>query len=224
MRLLIAGVIVLSVAGAEPSGAASMAEIGDAGDLPGTAQTSAGVQPFDTPLDSITGTIASESDQDMFAIFINDPATFSASTNNSGTDLTVDDDTMLFLFDASGLGVLGNNDADTTSRKSTIPIGSFTGASGVHFIAVSIFANTPISSGGEIFDPAALGEPGATAGPSGPGGGSPITGWDVVPKPSQTGSYRIELTGATFVPEPSTVALTALGLAGLAWRRRLQHA
>ena len=129
---------------------------------------------------------------------------------------------MLFLLDASGRGVLGNDDADVTSFKSTIPIGSLTGASGVYFIAVSIFANTPISSGGEIFDLAAL-VPGAAVGPNGPGGGSPITGWDLFPDPSQTGPYRIDLTGATFVPEPSTVDLTALGLAGLAWRRRLHH-
>src|SRR5688572_3689924 len=114
MRLMIASGIVLWVVGAEPSRAATMGESGDAGDLPGTAQTSAGVQPFGTPLDSITGTIASDSDQDMFAIFINDPASFSASTNNAGTELTDDDDTMLFLFDAGGVGVLGNDDADDT--------------------------------------------------------------------------------------------------------------
>ena len=122
MRFLIAGGIALLAWGGEPAAAATMAE-GDAGDLPGTAQTSAGVQPFGTPLDSITGTIASASDQDMFEIFINDPANFSASTNNSGTNLTVDDDTMLFLFGASGLGVLGNDDDDVTTLKSptTLP-------------------------------------------------------------------------------------------------------
>src|SRR4029453_5106364 len=112
---------------------------------------------------ALTGPIPSAADQDIFAIFINDPASFSASTNNSGTDLTVDDDTLLFLLNASGLGVLGNDDADATSAKSTIPAGAFTGASGVYFIAVSIFANTPISSGEEIFDLAALGGPGPPA-------------------------------------------------------------
>ena len=219
MRLLIAGGIALLAWGSEPAAAATMAEIGDAGDLPGTAQTSAGVQSFGTPLDSISGTIAFDSDQDVFEIFINDPANFSASTNNSGTNLTDDDDTMLFLFDASGFGILGTDDIDKTNLKSTIPAGSLTGLSGIYFIAVSTFFNTPISSGGAIFDLKDLrGAAGDAVGPNGPGGGSPITGWNLELDPPQTGPYRIDLTGATFVsaPEPSSAALTALGLVGLA--------
>ena len=73
-------------------------EVGDAGDLPGTAQTTVGVGLTD--LTDIFGTISSSSDQDMYLINIDNPAAFSASTNNPQTTLSVDHDTQLFLFDA----------------------------------------------------------------------------------------------------------------------------
>ena len=39
----------------------------------------------------------------MYEIFINDPASFSASTSNGGTNLSIDNDTMLYLFDTDGV-------------------------------------------------------------------------------------------------------------------------
>ena len=220
MRTLIsAGIALLAWVG-EPAVAATIAEIGDAGELPGTAQSSAGVQPFGTPLDSITGTIASEFDQDMFRLFINDPANFSASTNNAGTNLSVDSDTMLFLFNPAGLGLLFNDDDvfNPPTFKSNIPAGSFTGPEGIYFVAVSLFFNSPQSAGGAIFG--GLVRPDGTRGPVGPGGSLPITSWALNPSPPQTGPYRIDLTGATFVPEPSALFLLGLGVAGLAVIRR----
>ena len=217
MRNLIVSGVALVVWAVEPAPAATLAEIGDAGDRTNTARSSAGVQPFGTPLDAITGTIASDSDQDMFEIFINDPANFSASTNNSGTNLSVDDDTLLFLFDANGFGILANDDATGSTLTSTIPAGSLMGRpQGRYFIAVSIFFNTPTSVGGEIFDLDELVGTFAAVGPNGPGGSLPITGWDVFPDPSQTGPYHIEVTGSTFVPEPSTALLLGGGLVALA--------
>ena len=221
MRILIVGGIALLVWAGEPAVAATISEIGDAGDLPGTAQSSAGSQPFGTPLDSITGTIASAFDQDMFELFINDPANFSASTNNSGTNLSADNDTLLHLFDANGLGLLANDDDEfdpSTTLKSNIPAGSFTGPTGIYFVAVSIFFNTPQSAGGEIFG--GLIRPDGTFGPFGPGGSLPVISWALDPIPPQTGPYRIDLTGATFVPEPSALFLLAFGVAGLVAIRR----
>lgn len=217
MRHLVVSGIALLAWVVEPAAAATLVEMGDAGDLPSTAQSSEGVQPFGTPLDAITGTIASASDQDMFEIFIDDPANFSASTNNAGTNLSADDDTMLFLFRANGLGGLANDDTSGSNLTSTIPAGSLSGLpAGIYFIAVSIFFNTPTSALGEIFDVPEQG----VVGPNGPGGSLPITGWDLFPDPAQTGPYRIDLTGSTFVPEPSTALLLGVGCAALATRSR----
>ena len=74
----------------------------DAGDLPLSAQQRIG----SGPLTAIEGTISNSADQDMFLIFIQDPSAFAASTNNPGTNLLVDNDTQLFLFDFDGFGVL----------------------------------------------------------------------------------------------------------------------
>ena len=89
------------------AGAAEYQEQGNAGDVPGTAQSTAG--PVPTPLDAITGEISDDMDQDMFKIVVTDPVTFSASTNNPET---VPSDTMLYLFDATGHGVLATDDID----------------------------------------------------------------------------------------------------------------
>ena len=152
------------VFGLSPSSvfAVPFTEVGDAGDVPGTAQTTLGVG----PLTAIVGTIGSDSDQDMFQIFISEPAAFSASTVNAGTTLSDDDDTQLFLFDATGLGELANDNKNGTA-KSLIPAGSFAGATGFYFLAISIFDNDPINAGGEIFPDTPFE---AVLGPTGPGG------------------------------------------------------
>jgi hypothetical protein len=208
--------------------AATLAEIGDAGDLPATAQAALG-QAFGTPLDAITGSIASDSDQDMFQIVVTNPAGFSASTNNAGTELTLDDDTMLYVFDANGFAVAGVDDS-ATSSKAALPAGSLSGQPmGIYHVAVSLYFTTPVSAGGEMFDLFELFGSEVAVAPNGPGGAQPITGWDLFPDPPQTGPYRIELTGATFVPEPSGPAPEACALLGVvalarATRRRTERA
>jgi len=75
-------------------------EIGDAGNLPGTAQDPGGVG----PLTSIAGT-AGGGDEDMYKICITNPSAFSATTG-----AMADFDTQLFLFDSTGRGVYSNDD------------------------------------------------------------------------------------------------------------------
>jgi len=234
MRAFGAGLAMIGttlLAGA--SGAAEHDESPDAGDLPATAQATLG--PDGAALDAINGEIESDADQDMFEIFIDDPVTFSASTNNAGTTLP-GGDTMLFLFDENGLGVVASDDIDGLNFKTTLAAGSLAdagGVAGVYYIAISKAFTVPSSdagdpASGELWNPDRLGEATDTLDfdfiPNrGPGWDLAVASWFPFPFNDFAGSYRIELTGASFVPEPSSalgLAIGALGLAGCARQRR----
>jgi hypothetical protein len=79
-------------------------EQGDAGDLPETAQSTG-----NGALAQIQGNLSAD-DVDMYAIYITDPANFSASTVGGATF-----DTQLWLFDSDGKGVVFNDDAVGTT-------------------------------------------------------------------------------------------------------------
>jgi hypothetical protein len=210
---------MLFILGVAPAYGLTWVELGDAGDLPATAQIPLGAG----PLTAIEGSIAHPTDHDMYLILISDPASFSASTNNAGTNLSEDNDTQLFLFDSAGFGVLANDDdPNGVGFESAIPPGFFGGPAGLYYLAISIFANDPVSADGLIFE----GFPDEVVGPVGPGGGSPIAGWMLDPSPEQTGPYRIELTGVSFpVPEPGSAILLFAALGAYGWNRwqRLGH-
>jgi hypothetical protein len=186
-------------------------EQGDAGDLPGTAQLTMGIG----PLNFISGNLGAN-DADMFGITVTDWSIFSATTTGG-----VSIDTQLFLFTSGGMGIAFNDDSVGTS--STLPAGNalYSGRTNGEqvFLALSQFDKDPFSVGGAIF----LDTPFTTVhGPDGPGGGSPITGWDSFG--GNGGVYRITLTGAEFfstnpVPEPFTMGLGIAGVAVFARRR-----
>lgn len=187
----------------------------DAGQTLGTAQD---ISSGTGTLDAISGRISSNTDADLFRFFIDDPAAFSATTVGGTTPDAPSEgviDTQLFLFDVNGFGVEANDD-DTSGLtfESTLPAGNpFSPTSpGIYFLGISAFDNDPLSAGGEIFDDTPL----AVVGPTGAGGGSPLTNFDgngLFP----TGSYEIALTGATAIPEPSSIlGLLTFGVFGAA--------
>lgn len=212
---VVAGAVV---AGLCPAASAinTWTEGADAGSLPATATVPTGLN----PLDEIRGAVgpASGTDKvDMFKIFIFDPSQFSAIVQGGGAD------PVLFLFDENGLGLL-RNDEGPIGHSPEFPVGSLTGQlPGIYFLAITPYTVEPFSAGGAIFPTS--GGNGVLDGPTGPGGGSPITGWTVGSADDPV-NYVITLTGArtvSVVPEPVTASLSVMGLGALvlvARRRR----
>jgi hypothetical protein len=189
-----AGILGGLLAIAPSTHASSWTEIGDAGSLPATAQipTGTGV------LDSIVGTI-DYGDVDVYQIRVTGGGTFSAAAVGAYPLFL---DPQLYLFDSTGRGVYANDDESPPDPifppgRAVLPAGDplTPMAPGIYFLAISTAYLEPVSSGGFIF-PCMGCAPSLVAGPSGPGGGSPITGWSGTP--FSAGSYTITLTGAEF--------------------------
>jgi hypothetical protein len=206
--------LTLALAFPAVASAATWSEVGDAGNLPATAQTPSGPG----TLTSISGSISPNSDVDMFRIFINGGVPFFATTVGTAGTLV---DTQLFLFNSSGIGVVMNDDADNTTFRSTIPDTSL--SSGLYYLAISGWDIDPQSIGGDIFfedtDPNETHDPGVY-GPTGPGGAFPVSGWPGEPD-FEGSTYTIALRGASAVPEPTSMALLATG--ALPFLRRLRR-
>jgi hypothetical protein len=186
-------------------------EIGDAGSAGiGAAQVVSG----SGSLTAISGEIVAGGgdEADVFLIEISDFANFSASTvGGAGYD------TQLFLFNADGSGQVHNDDFG--GLQSTITSqGVF--ANGTYALAVTAFNSDPLDAGAAaVFGFATW--PGPDAQQRMPASANPFVSWTGA---SAGGTYRISLTGASFVnvvPEPgSAMALIGLGLVGFARGRR----
>jgi len=190
---------------------AGYTEVSDVGALPGSAADLTGTG--DT---QIFGT-AGNSDVDMFKIYITAPTAFSASA--AGSDF----DTQLQLFDALGYGVYANDDDTVIFEPSLLPAGHALSptSAGTYFLAVSYWSDDPLSTGGEIF----AGSFNDVMEPTGPGGSSPISGWDG--GGTGSGNYTITLTGVGVAPDgPPAVPVPGSALlccAGLALMRSVRR-
>ncbi len=158
-------------------------EVGDAGDLPETSQS--------TPSGALTvidGTI-DDNDVDMFAIFLSNPATFSATTVGTGTGF----DTQLWLFGPDGKGVVFNDDSSGTLSTIDNSSGCLTGRpAGVYYIAISRYNRDALGCGGGlIWNNSPLN---TVRCPDGPERTSRINGW--TGSTSAGGVYTILLTNA----------------------------
>jgi hypothetical protein len=214
--------LLLALAAAPRACADFWREVGIAGELPSTAQVTAG----GGSLDQIIGELHSTTHADMYQIFITGGGTFSATT--VGTPGTLND-TQLFLFDATGHGVYANDDANSSTRRSTLPAGNpLTPLTpGLYYLAISAFDRDPVGgpTNDLIFPSFGPGFTGVV-GPTGPGGAFPVSDWRGTGV--ETGTYVINLTGAGFaVPEPGSLTLLSSGVAvflAYAWRRHKKAA
>lgn len=209
--------------------AVTFTQVGDTGQTLDTAQ----VIPDGTEtLDAITGTLSGPNVINLFRIVLAGSQTFSATTINVNTlvELPVDQqlgspttllaDPQLFLFDAAGRGVYGNDDSFGTAQASLTSGGFSPAAPGTYFLAIASAGYNPVSAGGSIFGAADISD---ILAPNGPGGASALTGF--AGSGDAGGDYQISFTGVTAnaagVPEPSeTAGLIVAGVLGIGYQVR----
>ena len=160
--------------------------------------------------------------EDLFAIQVTDPLSFSATTITLGGGADVD--TNLWLFAPSGNGLLGNLDFPGGGPFSRLlPIaddGSFAlTAPGLYYIGVSGgSANRPTSGANQIFH---FLTPLELSGPDGPGGAGVLSNWT---GGGEIGAYFIQLTGVSYVPSPGIAPIFGFALISAQRRRRSTRA
>lgn len=157
--------------------------------------------------------------QDAIPIFIQDVANWSIMTSATGG---ADFNTVLWLFDASGVAVGANDDMNSSTQYSQLDAGDGLGitAPGIYWLIISGFGTEPIDSNGiPVFGP---GAPTDVLTPSSSSPTNQIDGWFGT---GDTGDYMImfggirAVTEADLIPAPPA-ALALLGLGVVARRRR----
>jgi len=209
-----AAAATLALAMSSTSIAATVVEIGDAGDLASTANVVTALSPS-----IILGNVSAPNDADLFALRLT-AGTFFRATTVAASGSPAIADTQLFLFSPSTTGIRYNDDIETIDFFSSI---SFTPAeTGIYYLGISAIDFNPRDAQDNFIyvrDPLD-----STATPKESAYG-PLASWAAAGSFTDEGLYQINLVGAAPVPEPSRIALFALGLAGLlAGRRWIQRA
>lgn len=204
---------------AVPLSAQVFVEAGDAGQ---TLATASGTGVPNTTLSSITGTMSSFTDADLFVIRITNTSTFSA-TSSSAMGI----DTSLFLFNSSGAPVMANDDSSGTSLQAALPAGNslLTSLSpGIYFLGISLSGNEPINLNSQLLftvdQPTTL-----VRGPASGLNPTTLSNFNGNTSFNESGAYTITLSAtqaAAAVPEPSTWVILSCGaiFLGFFLRRR----
>lgn len=164
-------------------------------------------------LAEIIGTFGVDTDVDLYQILIKDADTFSASTVDR-----CDCDTQLFLFDGDGNGVTHDDDAEGRQDLLSTITDQFVSTEGVYYLAVTQYNNDPLSPDDDLIW---ANQPfREERQPDGPGAPGPLFSWSDSTIGNDNVSYSIGLSGASFVPEPSSIGLLGIGLFALMRRRK----
>uniref|UniRef100_A0A832I479 Uncharacterized protein n=1 Tax=Eiseniibacteriota bacterium TaxID=2212470 RepID=A0A832I479_UNCEI len=191
-RLAVLLGLALSLAAATASRAQTWTEVGDAGDLPINAQSTAGLGGLLT----LSGTLSSAADVDMYCIQTSnmvDVPGYPVLTLTCWSDVSPN----VWVFDANGMGISTNEScAGGFKTLTTTTLYPFT----AYYVAVSYSGVAAVSTDGPMWL-AATGE----RSPDGPGAASAVTGWAgsalvTGPNPYQLG---FNFTGYCESPTPA---------------------
>jgi hypothetical protein len=178
---------------------------------------------------TLTQIIGSTDDQandfvDTYLLTINNPGIFAADTL-SGSNF----DTMLYLFDVAGLGLLANDDVSGVSTRSRLVATSNDGTGisvgvGTYILAVTGFQMDAVDLLNQALFDIPIGDVTQISGPDGAGGANALGGWEdnTVLGDAATGDYLVTLTGVGPVPAPGVMAIFG-GAGALAARRRRRN-
>ncbi len=201
-------------------------EFGDAGQTQATAQSTVGGS---GSLTDIFGSLLSPTDADLYVVDITNPATFSATTDNSvGGAL----DSQIFLLTLAGAPIYFNDDANGFSLLSTLPAGNALRptVAGRYLLGVAASGYNPVNAANQLLF-ATLAQSYLPTDVAGPAFGlqpAVLGGFtDQTYDPGEFGPYDLRLTGVNdpvaSVPEPSTGGLMLAGgmlVAAFGLRRR----
>ncbi len=194
----------------------------DSHDLIGNAERLSYVSTDATALNTLNGTLGSSAgglgEGDVYQIYISNPSAFSASTPVGAPNVN-GFNTQLFLFNANGTGIEGNDDA----------VGGIGGASALTALATSyqpgyyylLISGQSLNPAGGTSASAIFPNNGSRVVAAPTNAGTVFSGY--TDNSTEFGQYQITLTGVQIspAPEPSSVALLILaaGVAGFVVRR-----
>lgn len=214
---LVCGLASFRAAGASVSWDEAVNGGGDAGQLTGTAQVITGS--LSDSLTSISGSTTGPTDRDIFKIYINDPANFTIGFSLVSAPAG---DTIMALFNSSGLGMVYNDDIDSVLNTDSRLTGAsgFVSTAGFYYLAIMGGNQEFASSGGSIWLEGV--NPEAEKAPDGAGANFALSGYNFSGPGTDLGNYTVILTGVSPVPEPAYggFALLALAVAAVGWHNR----
>lgn len=183
-RYAFAALVLLGLAPlATTARAQTWSEVGDAGNLVATAQTTVG----SGAITQITGSLPLSDDVDLYCVKL-------TSVPPAGTPLVQlaclgQQSPNVWLFDAAGNGVFTNETCAFGSKTLLAP--SVSMAPGTYYVGVSYYNRNAISAGGNIWIPGVAGQ----RTPDGPGAALPLSGWAGIVIMNPPNPYTINLTG-----------------------------
>jgi hypothetical protein len=165
-----------------PARAQTWTEVGDAGDLPGTAQFTVGTG----PLTQILGTIPSPSDVDMYCVNIASWPTFNACLL---CVVMADED--IWLFDGAGKGVAA---AQICQGGCKLLTNAFVPGNGLYYLVVSAHGVLPYAGANPLWLPGTT----LQRAPDGPGAGGTVTSWAGAGTLPTLVHYTVNLAGTAY--------------------------